>query len=100
MIATVDTGCVPAMMVPGLLAEQLIKRQLAEPVGKETVVLADGSSTTAGRIVIKSLTVGEYTITNVEAVVALSSNATVLLGIGALNRLAPYKIENGKLVLG
>ena len=49
-------------------------------------------------IMIKSITVDGRGLQDVEAGVSPSDDAPILLGLGALNRLGPYKIEEGRLV--
>jgi hypothetical protein len=96
--AMVDTGCSFPMSVPQAYADAMIRVGLATNAGSTPTVLADGSKTEANVVTIKSITVDGRTLHNVEAVVSPSDTAPVLLGLGALNRLGPYSIADGRLV--
>jgi predicted aspartyl protease len=47
---------------------------------------------------IDRITVDGRTLHGVEAVVSRNNGASILLGLGALNRLGPYTIKDGQLV--
>jgi len=47
---------------------------------------------------IDSITVDGRTLEAVEATVAPSDSAPILLGLSALNRLGPFTIDNGRIV--
>ena len=96
--AMVDTGCSFPMSVPKVYADALMRVGLAERTGAATSILADGSEQSVDMIVIKQITVDGRTLQNVAASVAPSDNAPILLGLGALNRLGPYSIQEGRLV--
>ena len=96
--AMVDTGCSFPMSVPKVYADALMRVGLAERTGAATSILADGSEQSVDMIVIKQITVDGRTLQNVAASVAPSDNAPILLGLGSLNRLGPFKIEEGRLV--
>ena len=96
--AMVDTGCSFPMSVPKTYAETLIKAGLAYRTGAATSILADGSEHNVDLIVIQSIAVGGRTLHDVAASVSDSDNAPILLGLGALNRLGPYSIQEGRLV--
>jgi predicted aspartyl protease len=49
-------------------------------------------------IMIDRITVDGRTLHGVEAVVSRNNGASILLGLGALNRLGPYTIKDGQLV--
>jgi predicted aspartyl protease len=61
-------------------------------------MLADGSTHDVDVVMIQSIAVDGRTLHNVEASVSPSDTAPILLGLGALNRLGPYTITDGRLV--
>ena len=95
--AMVDTGCSFPLSLPAFLAEALVDRGLAVRRGSSTSTLADGTTQDVDMIAIGTVTVDGRTLHNVEAAVG-PSVAPVLLGLGALNGLGPFKIEEGRLV--
>jgi hypothetical protein len=97
--AMVDTGCAWPMAVPKIYADALIRAGLAIRAGASSTTFADGSSHDVGIIMISSINVDGRILHDVEASVSASNQAPVLLGLGALNRLGPYTITDGKLVL-
>jgi hypothetical protein len=94
--AEVDTGCSWPMAMPRSLADELLKRGLATRAGSSKAVLADESTHDVDIILIKAITVEGRVLHDVEA--SVSPTALILLGLGALNRLGPFKIEDGRLV--
>ena len=96
--AMVDTGCSWPMSVPKAYADALIRVGLATRAGSSPSMLADGSTQEVDVITIKLITVDGRTLHGVQASVAPSDTAPILLGLGALNRLGPYSIEEGRLV--
>ena len=64
------------------------------------ILLADGSKVKSDRFILRSLKVGDTTVSNVEASVS-NSDATLLLGQSFLSRFAEWKIDNqrNKLIL-
>jgi predicted aspartyl protease len=96
--ATVDTGCSFPMSIPQALADALIKRGLAVKAGTTPSMLADGKVSDVGVILIGSITVAGRTLDTVEPSVSPGTDAPILLGLGALNRLGTFKIEEGSLV--
>jgi predicted aspartyl protease len=96
--AMVDTGCSFPMSVPKAYADALMRVGLAERTGAATSILADGREQSVEMIVIKQITVEGRTLSNVAASVAPSDNAPILLGLGALTKLGPYSIQEGRLV--
>lgn len=96
--AEVDTGCSWPMAIGSALADELLKRRLAIRAGSSKSVLADGSVRDVDVLMISQITVHGRALQDVEASVTPSSDALTLLGLGALNRLGPFKIEDGKIV--
>jgi predicted aspartyl protease len=96
--ATVDTGCGYPLSIPSVLANGLVKRNLATRAGSTRSVLADGSAVETDVVMIKAVTVAGRALRDVEAVVSPSSAAPILLGLAALSRLGNYKFEAGRLV--
>jgi predicted aspartyl protease len=96
--ATVDTGCTWPMSLPNSIADVLLKKALATYAGTTKTTLADGNTETVDVIMINSITVDGRVLQGVEAVVAPSPIAPVLLGLGALNRLGKFNIDNGRIV--
>jgi hypothetical protein len=97
--AMVDTGCSYPMTVPRVLADALVDRGVAVTLGDSLSVLADGTQHKVKVISIDTVTVEGRTLHNVMAAVNESDSAPILLGLGALNKLTPYHIANGRLVL-
>jgi hypothetical protein len=95
--AQVDTGCSWPLSLPKDLADILVKRGLAIRAGSSETTFADGITHDVDIILIKTITVDGRVLHDVEASV-VSRDATVLPGLGALNRLGPFKIENGAIV--
>ena len=96
--AMVDTGCAWPMAVPKIYADALVRARLAIRAGASSTTFADGSSHEVGIIMIGSISVDGRVLHDVEASVSPSNEAPILLGLGALNRLGPYTITDGKLV--
>jgi hypothetical protein len=96
--AMVDTGCAWPMAVPKIYADALIRAGLATRAGASSTTFADGSAHDVGIIMISSINVDGRVLHDVEASVSPSDAAPILLGLGALNRLGPYTITDGKLV--
>jgi predicted aspartyl protease len=96
--AMVDTGCSFPMSIPQELADALIQRGLAIKAGRTHSMLADGKVSEVGVVLIRSITVDGRTLDTVEASVSPGNNAPILLGLGALNRLGPYTVTDGRLV--
>ena len=98
--AMVDSGASWGMAIPSALADTLVAKNLAvrrpKPKGKTT--FADGVAHEVGAISIRRIVVDGRVLENVEAAVVPNRGAPVLLGLGALNRLGAFTIENGKLV--
>jgi hypothetical protein len=96
--AMVDTGCAWPMAVPKVYADALVRMGLAIRAGASSTTFADGSTHEVGIIMIGSISVDGRVLHDVEASVSPSNEAPILLGLGALNRLGPYTITEGKLV--
>ena len=98
--AMLDTGCSQPMSMPRFLADKLVAKNLAtrRPKSKTRVAYADGSRHELNAISIKRVVVNGRTLEDVLASVVPNSQAPVLLGLGALNRLGPFSIDNGRLV--
>ena len=96
--AMVDTGCSFPMAIPRAYADALMRVGLATHAGSTSSMLADGSTQAVDMVMIKSITVDGRTLHDVEASVSPSDTAPILLGLGALNRLGSYSIQEGRLV--
>jgi predicted aspartyl protease len=96
--AAVDTGCQWPMAITQAIADALVVNGHATRAGQTTAILADGSKRDVAVIMIKSITVDGRTIEGVEATVSPGDGAMILLGLGALNRLGKFSIDNGKIV--
>ena len=98
--ALVDTGASWPMSLPAFLADELVANNLAirRPRSKARVAYADGSKHELNAISIKRVVVNGRALEDVLASVVPSSQAPALLGLGALNRLGPFTVNNGKLV--
>jgi predicted aspartyl protease len=53
----------------------------------ETYVLADGTLVTCKKFMLRSLTVGEQTVKDIEVSVSPGNNASLLLGLNAIKKL-------------
>jgi Aspartyl protease len=96
--AMVDTGCSWPMAIPRILADTLVREGLAALTSPAKSMLADGSTKDVDVIVINSITVDGRVLQDVLASVAPGDRAPILLGLGALNRLGAYTIEEGRIV--
>jgi predicted aspartyl protease len=95
--AMVDTGCWFPMSLPSFMAKALVDRGLAVHTIPAKSMLADGKVQDVDVILIETITVDGRALHDVVAAVG-PSVAPVLLGLGALNQLGPFKIDNGRLV--
>jgi predicted aspartyl protease len=93
-----DTGCSWPMSLPSSITDTLVKRGLAVHTTPAKSTLADGSVHDTDVIVINSISVNGRVLQDVVAAVAPSQIAPALLGLGALNRLGPFKINEGRIV--
>ena len=96
--AMVDTGCSFPMAIPQQLADALIQNGRAINAGVTKSMLADGKTQDVEVIMISSITVDGRTLRGVEASVSPGDGAPILLGLGALNQLGAFKIEEGRIV--
>jgi hypothetical protein len=96
--AMVDTGCSWPMSISSNLADALVKNKRATPTTPAKSTLADGSVQDVNVIVINQITIDGRVLQDVVAAVAPSEIAPTLLGLGALNRLGQYSINNGRIV--
>ena len=98
--AMVDSGASWGMAIPSALADTLVAKNLAvrRPKPKNKTTFADGTTHEVGAISIKRIIVDGRVLENVETAVVPNRGAPVLLGLGALNRLGAFTIENGKLI--
>ena len=95
--AMVDTGCSWPMSIPKMLADKLVGDGVAHRTSPAKATLADGSTRDVNVIVINQITVDGRTLQDVVAAIA-PGPAPILLGLGALNRLGPYSVTDGRLV--
>jgi hypothetical protein len=96
--AMVDTGCSWPMAIPSALAQALVRDGRAIFAGVTKTILANGKQVDVDIVLIKSITVDGRTLDSVEAAATQTNGGSTLLGLGALNRLGPFKIEEGRLV--
>jgi len=96
--AMVDTGCSFPLSITPSIADALLRNGAATQTRPMTTTLADGSSHDISVITIKSISVDGRVLDDVEAGVNESEKAPILLGLGALNRLGPYTIGDGRIV--
>ena len=96
----VDSGAadvsVPADVVRSLVRSGAVDK--SDFTGKQTYVLADGSTVPASTFIIRSLKVGDIVIENVKGSVA-PAGATGLLGQTFLQRFKWWSMNNNKHVL-
>lgn len=67
--------------------------------GKQHYITADGNISEGTTILLRSVTFGGVTLTNVKASVVASQNAPLLLGQSVLSRLGHIEIDNQKKVI-
>lgn len=103
-----DTGATECS-VPPCIANTLIRANtlsLENTLPDKLYILADGSTITCKRFILKSLKIGNRIIYNVECSVSNTDNCPLLLGASALKKLGvielDYKnkkmtIKNGKI---
>jgi hypothetical protein len=91
----VDSGAsdvtIPADVVLTLIRTGTIKE--ADFIGTQKYVLADGSTVSSGTFTIRSLKVGDRTITDVRASIA-DVNGSLLLGQSFLNKFKSWSQDN------
>jgi hypothetical protein len=95
--AMVDTGCTWPMVIPKVLADALVSRGLAAHTSPGKSSLADGTVKDTDVVVINQIAIGGHVLQVVVAAVIDDNSAPILLGLGALNRLRPYVIGDGKI---
>jgi gag-polyprotein putative aspartyl protease len=96
--AMVDTGCSFPLSIPPSVGEALLKDGSATTTRPAKTTLADGSVHDISVITIKTISVDGRVLHDVDAGVADREAAPILLGLGALNRLGPYTIGDGRIV--
>ena len=91
----VDSGAsdvsIPSDVVLALIRTGTIKK--SDFIGTETYRLADGSAVSSGTFIIRSLKVGDQTVTNVRASIA-DVNGPLLLGQSFLKRFKSWSQDN------
>ena len=95
--AIVDSGNSWPISMSEILADMLVKRNLAIRAGSAKSEFADGIVHNVDIILIKQIAVEGRVLRDVEASVS-HGPARILLGMGALNRLGPFKIDKGRFV--
>jgi hypothetical protein len=94
---TIDSGAsdvsIPSDVVSVLIRTGSLKD--SDFIGSQKYVLADGSVITSRVFVIRSLKVGDQTITNVRGSVA-DANASLLLGQSFLGKFKSWSMDNSK----
>jgi predicted aspartyl protease len=95
--AMVDSGNSWPISMSEILADMLVKRNLAIRAGSAKSEFADGIIHNVDIILIKQIAVEGRVLRDVEASVS-HGPARILLGMGALNRLGPFKIDKGRFV--
>jgi clan AA aspartic protease (TIGR02281 family) len=96
----IDSGAsdvsIPADVVSTLVRTETITD--ADFIGQQSYQMADGSTVPSERFVIRSLKVGDTTLTNVTAAIA-PVKAGLLLGQSFLGRFKSWSIDNQRRVL-
>ena len=97
---TIDSGAsdvsIPADIVAKLVQSGTVTR--ADFIGRQTFVLADGSTVPSAVFRIRSLKVGTLELQNVTASMA-NANSEPLLGQSFLSRLSSWSIDNQRHAL-
>jgi hypothetical protein len=96
--AMVDTGCSFPLSITPSIADALLRNGGATGSQPMKTTLADGSTHGISVITIKTISVDGRVLHDVDAGVGESEKAPILLGLGALNRLGPYTIGDGRIV--
>jgi hypothetical protein len=96
--AMVDTGCSFPLSITPTIADALLRNGGATRTQPMKTTLADGSTHGISVITIKTVSVDGRVLHDVDAGVGESEKAPILLGLGALNRLGPYTIGDGRIV--
>ena len=94
--AMVDTGCSFPLSITPSIGDALLRNGGATQIRPMKTTLADGSSHDISVITVKTISV-DGVPHDVEAGVNESEKAPILLGLGALNRLGPYTIGDGRI---
>jgi predicted aspartyl protease len=97
----VDTGATLGSITE-VIAESLVTSGLAEWGDSGTSVLADGSEHVQRSVIVHSVELGGRIAFNVQFSVQPNNNATMLLGMSALNQFGRFTVDgqNGRLVFG
>jgi predicted aspartyl protease len=86
------------MSLPKIIADTLVRKGLATYTSPAKSTLADGTVKDVDVIIINQITVDGRVLQDVVAASGGGKEAPVLLGLGALNRLGKFNIDNGKIV--
>jgi hypothetical protein len=85
------------MVLPKTITDVLIQKGLAVHTTPAKSTLADETTKDFDAVVINLITVNGRVLRDIVAT-AVPTNTVPLLGLGALNRLGPYSINDGKIV--
>jgi hypothetical protein len=100
---TLDTGC-SDLFISKPVADWLIANDQAEVIGSVKGKIADGSTSTARQLNVKSISLDGHTITNVTASDGApdQNEGSMLLGLGVLKHFGKFSIDTAghQLVLG
>ena len=90
-----DTGASEISLTPDVAAVLVRSGTVKESDWLEGKVykFADGSTAKSERFIIRRLTIGQYTLTNVSASISNSMEAPLLLGQNALKQLGKISID-------
>ncbi|HET7118773.1 MAG TPA: retropepsin-like aspartic protease [Hanamia sp.] len=96
-----DTGASDVSISPDVALTLIRTGTVKESdfIGSQTYFFADGSKATSRRFIIKKLTIGSHTATNVIASISKSINAPMLLGQSVQQQFGKIVIDNTNHVL-
>lgn len=96
-----DTGASDVSISPDVALTLIRTGTVKETdfIGSQTYSFADGSKATSRRFIIRKLTIGNHTVTNVIASISKSINAPMLLGQSVQQKFGKIIIDNIKHTL-
>lgn len=96
-----DTGAA-TLSISSSLAEMMLENNyltLDDFKGKSKAITADGRIINNTKVLIRTVTIGDITLTNIDAVVVGNQHAPLLFGQSAIQKLGNISIKNEKLYI-
>lgn len=97
-----DTGA-STVCISEAVASMMLENDYLSPddfVGTSKSVVADGRIIDNSKIILRKVELGDFSMTNILAVVVHNQSAPLLFGQSAMEQIGKYTIRDGKLILG